>query len=49
MPPKSNQVTLSFDKLTEQNLQPIIKKFKKAATQLQMWTRLIKASVKAGC
>lgn len=28
MPPKSNQVTLPFDKLTEKNLQPIAKKFK---------------------
>lgn len=30
MPPKSNQVTLDFEKLTERNLQPIIKRFKKA-------------------
>lgn len=30
MPPKSNQLTLDFEKLTERNLQPIIKKFKKA-------------------
>lgn len=30
MPPQSNQLTLPFDKLTEKNLQSIVKKFKKA-------------------
>ena len=29
MPPKSNQLTLDFDKLTEKTLQPVVKKFKK--------------------
>ena len=30
MPPKSNQLTLDFEKLTEKALQPILKKFQKA-------------------
>lgn len=29
MPPRSNQVTLNFDKLTEANLKPILKRFAK--------------------
>lgn len=30
MPPKSNQLTLDFEKLTEKALQPVLKKFQKA-------------------
>ena len=30
MPPKSNQLTLDFEKLTEKTLQPVLKKFQKA-------------------
>lgn len=34
MPPKSGQITLDFDKLTEKSLQPIIKKFKKGGSEI---------------